>query len=268
MSGLTFTLPPLPDLRTTDFFGATIKYYDVGSGPPMLLVHGLGGSADDWAFCLDAFAASHRVIAPDLLGFGRSDKPYIDYTIAGFVEMLKRFLRTLGIERAAMVGLSLGGWIAAAFALAFPHAIDKLVLVDSAGIWAEMTELPIDLHVSTLAHLREVYRYLFYDKSLACDDLIELSYQLHLERGDGRTIQSLLANLCDGRERLDERIASLSVPTLIVWGEQDELFPVEIARRIHAQVEGSQLEIFPRCGHMPNMEKTADFVRRVLEFVG
>ena len=111
--------PPLPKILTATVFGRSIRYYDVGSGPPLLLIHGLGGDADEWAFCFEPFSQSHRVIALDLLGFGRSDKPLIDYTIGGFVEVIEEFLRGLKIERAAVLGESLGGWIASAFALKF-----------------------------------------------------------------------------------------------------------------------------------------------------
>ncbi len=121
-----FALPPLPELRSVKVFGRNIRYYDFGSGQALVLIHGIGGDADDWAFCLHALSASHRVIALDLLGFGRSDKPLIDYSIAGFVELLERFLRTLDIKRATLIGGSLGGWIAAAFALQFADVVDRL----------------------------------------------------------------------------------------------------------------------------------------------
>lgn len=263
-----FTLPPLPELRSLRVFGRTIRYYDLGSGPALVLIHGIGGDADDWAFCLQGLSASHRVIALDLLGFGRSDKPLIDYSIAGFVEVLQRFLRTLEIERATFMGGSLGGWIAAAFALQFPDAVDKLVLVDAAGVWGNTTEFSIDLHVSSRRHMREVFELLFHDKAMVTDGLIDLAYEQHLERGDGYTIHSVLQNLRDGRERLDESIANLRMPVLIVWGEQDAMIPVETGQLIQRLIHNSTLEVIPRCGHLPALEKPAEFVRRVLDFLG
>jgi len=257
----------LPELRSATVFGRKIRYYDLGSGPSLVLIHGIGGDADDWAFRLQALSASHRVIALDLLGFGRSDKPLIDYSIASFVEALKRFLRTLPIEPTTLIGGSLGGWIAAAFALRFPEAVDKLVLIDSAGITEGATDLPVDLHISTCAHMREVFEQLFYDKTLATDDLIDLAYRQHLERGDGYTIHSVLQNLRSGRERLDEKIAGLRIPTLIVWGEQDAMIPVGTAWRLHQLIRNSRLEVIPECGHLPALEKPAEFVRCVLDFL-
>src|SRR5579885_1223085 len=99
-----FVLPSLPELRSTKVFGRTIRYYDVGTGPELVLVHGLGGDADEWAFCLHALSASHRVLALDLLGFGRSDKPLIEYHMAGFVEVLDRFLLNLKVEQFDLAG--------------------------------------------------------------------------------------------------------------------------------------------------------------------
>ncbi|MGC2111652.1 MAG: alpha/beta fold hydrolase [Candidatus Korobacteraceae bacterium] len=260
--------PPLPELRSATVFGRTIRYYDVGAGPVLVLIHGIGGDADEWAFCFEPLAASHRVIAFDLLGFGRSDKPLIEYTVAGFVEVLERFLRGLGIERASLLGASLGGWIAASFALRFPDEVDKLILVDSAAAWGDTTELPIDLHVSTRAHLREVFDLLFYDSRLATEELVDLAYELHLERGDGYTIDSVLRNLQSGRERLDATIGDVKARTLIVWGEQDRMIPVSVGRRLQQLIAGSRLEVIAECGHLPALEKPAEFVRCVLSFLG
>ena len=260
-------LPNLPELRTAHFFGRDLRYYDIGSGPPLLLIHGIGGDADEWAFCFGALAATHRVVALDLLGFGRSDKPAIEYGIAVFVEVLDHFLRALNIPRASLIGSSLGGWIAAAFALRFPQRVDKLVLVSTAGVWAGPTDLPFDLHVSTHAHMRYVMERVFYNKSLATNEIVDLAYRQHLERGDGYTIDRLLHNLRDGRERLDDSIGRLTMPVLVIWGEQDELIPVENARRIHELVPGSKLEIIPQCGHLPALERPEEFVRLVTDFL-
>lgn len=259
--------PPLPELRSTKIFGQTVKYHDVGSGPPLLLIHGIGGDADEWAFCFQPLSQAHRVIALDLLGFGRSDKPLIDYTIAGFVEVVEQFLRSLKIERAAVLGESLGGWIASALALKSPERVDKLILVDAAGVWGDIAGLPIDVRVSTRAHLRDVFRLLFYDKRLATDLLIDVAYELHLERGDGYTIDSVLRTQQDGRERLDNVIGQLRVPTLIVWGEQDEMIPLSVGRNLHRLIAGSKLEVIPQCGHLPALERPAEFVRCVLNFL-
>jgi pimeloyl-ACP methyl ester carboxylesterase len=267
MKSPPLVFPPLPKLLTATVFGRSIRYYDVGSGPPLLLIHGIGGDADEWAFCFEPFSQTHRVIALDLLGFGRSDKPSIDYTITGFVEVVEEFLRGLKIERAAVLGESLGGWIASALALKSPKTVEKLILVDAAGVWGDVAGLPIDVRVSTRAHLRDVFRLLFYDKGLATDLLIDMAYELHLERGDGFTIDSLLRTQQEGRERLDNIIGQLSMATLIVWGEHDEMIPLSVGRNLHRLIPGSKLEVIPQCGHLPALEKPVEFVRCVLTFL-
>ena len=262
-----FVLPPPPELRSVAVLGCTLRYYDVGSGPTLVLLHGIGSDADEWAFCLAALSAAHRVIALELPGFGRSDKPTIEYSVEFFVEMLDRFLRALRIERTSLVGSSLGGWIAAAFALQFPETVEKLILVDAAGLFTDISELPVDLRVSTRRHMREVLQHVFYDQALASDSLVDLAYQEHLERGDGYTIDNVLKNLTGGRERLDERLAEIKTPTLILWGEQDAMIPVATGRSFQRLIPGSQLEIIGECGHLPALEKPGELVRQVLKFL-
>jgi triacylglycerol lipase len=263
----SFALPALPVLKTATIFGRAIRYYDIGEGPPLVLIHGIGGDADQWAFVFGALSAANRVIAFDLLGFGRSDKPAIDYRVEGYVEFLDRLLRAIGIHRSAVLGHSFGGWIAAEFALRFPECVEKLVLVDAAGIDAGAAEIPIDLNVSSRRAMREAFEFMFHDQAFASDALVDLAYALHLERGDGYAIRSALATLADPREKLDARLSELRVPTLLVWGERDALTPVAMAREFHRRIAGSRLELIPECGHLPPLEKAAEFARAVTRFL-
>ncbi|MEP6998686.1 MAG: alpha/beta fold hydrolase [Betaproteobacteria bacterium] len=262
-----FVLPPLPDLRQAPVFGRKICYYDIGHGPPLVLVHGVGGDADQWVFCLNRLAESHRVIAIDLPGFGRSDKPLIDYRIAGFVEMLDRFVSTIGISRASFLGHSLGGWIVATFSLRFPDRVDKLILNDAAGIDAGAVDIPVDLKVSTRANMRAVFEAMFYDKAIVSDDLVDLAYSLHLERGDGYTIRSVLETLTAPREKLDRQLGGLKAPTLILWGEDDAITPLAMAHAFQRGIAGSRLQVIARCGHLPPLERPDAFVSAVTSFL-
>jgi len=262
-----FSLPPLPELRATTVFGQKICYYDIGSGPVLVLVHGLGGDADQWAYCFEALSASYRVIALELLGFGRSDKPPINYRIAGFVEVLERFLQALGIERASLLGHSLGGWIVATFALKFPYAVDKLILNDAAGIDSGAIKPGVDLRVSTHAHMRAVLECMFYNKSMVTSELVDLAYSLHLQRGDGSTIRSVLETIFLPDEKLDHIIDGLKAPTLILWGEQDALTPLAMAQNFQQLIGGARLEVIPECGHFAALEKPEELAQRVLAFL-
>jgi pimeloyl-ACP methyl ester carboxylesterase len=250
-----FVLPVLPDLRRVRVFGREICYYEVGEGPPLVLVHGVGGDADQWAFCFEGLAASQRVIAVDLLGFGRSDKPLIDYRISGFVEFLDRFLSVIEVRRPSLLGHSLGGWIAAAFASRFPEKVDKLILNDAAGVDEGSVQLPVDLNVSTQANMRRVFNCMFHDTSIVTDALVDLAYSLHLERGDGYTIKSVLETLGASWEKLDGKLALIAAPTLILWGENDIITPLPMAQTYHRGIARSKLLTLARCGHLPCLER-------------
>jgi len=262
-----FALPTLPELREANVFGRTLRYYDIGKGAPLVLVHGLGGDADQWAFCFAALAASHRVIAVDLPGFGRSDKPLIDYRVAGFVEVLERFAAAIGLERAAWLGHSLGGWIVAALALRFPAKVAALVLNDAAGIDEGAVALPVDLNISTRAQLGAAFECMFHDRSMVGDALVDLAYALHLERGDGYAIRSVLETLAVPAEKLDGKLGALAVPTLLLWGEQDAITPLAMAHAWQRGIARSRLHVIPQCGHLPMLEKPRDFAAAVVDFL-
>jgi pimeloyl-ACP methyl ester carboxylesterase len=267
-SSADFSLPGLPTLQTAKVFGRALRYYDFGRGPPLVLLHGVGGDADQWAFVFEALAAKHRIIAIDLPGFGRSDKPPIDYCVEVYVEFLDRFLAAIGVARASLLGHSFGGWIVAAFALAFPHRVERLVLVDSAGIDAGSAPLPIDLNVSSRRNMRAVFEYMFHDPRMVSDALVDLAYSLHLERGDGATVRSLLAALSGPREKLDGKLGALTAPTLLLWGEQDRLTPLSMAQQFARAIPGAQLRVIAQCGHLPPIEKPEEFAAAVLAFLG
>jgi pimeloyl-ACP methyl ester carboxylesterase len=262
-----FALPPLPELQSVTVFGRKICYYDIGSGPTLVLVHGLGGDADQWAYCFKDLSANHRVVALELLGFGRSDKPTITYRVAGFVEVLEGFLTALGIERASFLGHSLGGWIVATFALQFPDKVDKLILNDACGMDSGASKPPVDLNISTHENMRKMLESMFYDNSVVTNELVDLAYSLHLERNDGPTIRRILETFSKPDEKLDHHISELKAPTLLLWGEEDALTPMAVARNFQRLIRGSRLEAIPECGHFPCLEKPDEFKRRVLEFL-
>src|SRR5919205_3387519 len=114
-------------------FGQKIQYVEAGSGPTVILLHGLGGSTQVWQFNVAALAEKYHVVVPDQIGFGKSDKPLVNYRIRTYVDFLDQFCKQLKIERATLVGNSMGGWIAAMFTASFPDRVDKLVLEDAAG---------------------------------------------------------------------------------------------------------------------------------------
>ena len=260
-----------PQDKTILVFGQTIHYWDVGSGPVLVLVHGLGSSKDgDWGRVVAPLSKKYRVIAMDQIGFGRSDKPLIDYKIQTYVDFLNEFLRSLKVEKASFMGESLGGWISALYAAEISGGahlvpVEKLVLVDAAGL-QQAKPIP-NLNPSTLADMRKLLEAVFYDTSWVTDEVLQKSFTDKLAKHDGYTVHAILSNPSLAAERLDDRLAQIHVPTLVVWGKQDTLLPITSGERYAAGIAGARLVSFDQCGHVPPVEKTAEFVPVVEAFL-
>ncbi len=259
-----------PAENSVTVFGANLHYVDAGSGSVVVLLHGLADDVGVWESVMPALAAKHRVIALDQIGFGRSDKPLLGYRAGTFVDFLDGFLNELKIDRASLVGNSLGGWIAANFALAHPERIDRLVLCDAAGYAAvPKTMDPRALNALRLAS-REDIRYLgpltFHNKRFYED--VDLAFKQRVTAGDNYTVNQLLDSMIRGEDVLDGRLGAIHKPTLIVWGREDKLIPLNFAERFHKEITGSRLEVIDDCGHMPHVECADKFNHALLKFFG
>src|SRR2546422_5425981 len=228
-----------PADKTITVFGQSIHYFDMGAGPVVVLLHGLGSRKEDWLPVLEPMAQTYRVLVPDQIGFGRSDKPLIDYSIQTYVDFLNEFLRQMKVEKASLVGESLGGWIAGLYAAEISSGehlipVEKLVLVDAAGL---KQDKPIpDLNPSSLAGMRAVLEAVYYDTSWLSEDVLRKIFTDKLAAKDGYTVRSILSNPGLGAERLDGRLANVKVPTLVVWGKQDKLLPISSGERYAAVI--------------------------------
>ena len=265
------TSAPQLEEKTIAVFGQTIHYWDVGSGPVVVLVHGLGSRKEgDWQPVIGPLSKKYRLLVPDQIGFGKSDKPLIDYKIQTYVDFLNEFLHQLKVDKASLVGESLGGWISGLYTLESSTdkhfvPVEKLVLVDAAGL---RQDKPIpDLNPSTLAGMRNVLEAVFYDTSWVNDEVLHKIFADKLGTHDGYTVHSILSNPNIGAERLDGRLAEIHVPTLVVWGKQDTLLPISSGERYASGIPGARLVSFDKCGHVPAVEKTAEFVPVVTAFL-
>jgi pimeloyl-ACP methyl ester carboxylesterase len=251
-------------------FGQKINYVEAGSGPTVILLHGLGGSWQAWHFNIGPLAEKFHVIVPDQIGFGKSDKPLVNYRIRTYVDFLDQFCKQLKIERATLIGNSMGGWIAAAFTAAFPDRVDKLVLVDAAGYAP-----PKDFDMRTLYRLNPTTREgmkslaakVFYNKAFLTDAAIEQAMAARLAAGDGYTIQSISESIIRGEDFLDDAVKTIKRPTLIVWGRQDGLVALSEGERFNKDIAGSKLVVIDQCGHVPNIEKPGEFNAAVIKFL-
>lgn len=262
---------PAQSEGTATVYGVKIHYLEAGSGPVVVLLHGLGGNTANWAFNIAPLAQKYRVIVPDQIGFGKSDKPIINYRIATYVDFLDAFLRELKIERASLVGNSMGGWVGAAYAIAHPEKVEALVLVDAAGFGFAPgfdTDQLIKLNPSTRAGMKELVSRVFYNKMIFMSDaFIDSSMAARINAGDGYTIRSITESIIRREDFLDNRLSAIKQPTLIIWGREDGLLPLSDGQRFQKEIANSQLVIFDQCGHVPQVEKAADFNTAVLKFL-
>src|ERR1044071_3777749 len=252
-------------------FGQKIKYVEAGSGPVVVLLHGMGGNAANWAFNTPALAEKFRVVVPDQVGFGQSDKPLINYRIGTYVDFLDKFLSELKVERATLVGNSMGGWIAAAYTLKYPAKVERLVLVDSAG-FAPPKEFDLNalagLNPSTREEMKRLAGMVFYNPLLKSDAAVDVLLAQRMAAGDGYTIQRLVESIHQGDDMLDGKLGAIKQPVLLVWGREDGLTPLaREGEKFKRELPSAQMVVFDQCGHVPQFEKAAEFNAAVLKFL-
>jgi 2-hydroxy-6-oxonona-2,4-dienedioate hydrolase len=270
---ITFCLASFANAQTSKevlVFGQKIHYVEAGSGPTVILLHGLGGSSQAWQFNIGPLAEKFHVVVPDQIGFGKSDKPFVNYRIRTYVDFLDEFCRELKIERATLVGNSMGGWIAVMFAATFPERVDKLVLVDAAG-YAPPKDFDMRtlyaLNPTTKAGMKTLAAKVFYNQIFHTDIAIRQAMAARLAAGDGYTINSISESILRGEDFLDDVVKTIKRPTLIVWGRQDGLVPLTEGERFNKDIAGSKLIVIDQCGHVPNVEKPGEFNAAVLKFL-
>ncbi|MET0318513.1 MAG: alpha/beta hydrolase [Rhodococcus fascians] len=255
-----------------------------GSGPALVLIHGIGDSSATWADLVPHLAKTHTVIAPDLLGHGRSDKPRADYSVAAYANGLRDLLSVLDIEHATLVGHSLGGAVAMQFAYQYPQSVDRLVLVSSSGITGEVHPLlrvlsaPVVNSALRLLRAPGAHRAVQLAESLpgARSVLRDTSEVLRLlgglpDRTSDRAFLNTLRAVVDWRGQtmtlLDRCYLNDTLPVQIVWGAADSVFPVRHAQLAHAAVTGSRLAVFEGIGHYPFRDDPMRFLHVLENFL-
>ena len=258
--------------KSVTVFGAKINYVELGdaSKSKVILLHGLGGSIGNWSSNTAAFAASHHVFALDQVGFGKSDKPFMKYRVAMYVDFLDKFMSELKIEKASLVGNSMGGWVAGLMAIKYPNRVEKIVLADAAGIVpANFNEGDVyQLNNSTRDEIRANLKKIFATPALQNNEaLVDQFLTQRVMTNDGGTINALIESIKRKEDFLNGRLGEIKKPTLIIWGKQDGLLPVADAYTFNKGIAGSELIVFDDCGHVPQFEKASDFNKAVLAFL-
>ncbi len=281
------------ETHEVDANGLRTHYLAVGSGPPLLLLHGDGESASSWQWVLPALGRTHRVYAPDLPGSGRTDKPLpsyyapllsgsgektansvASYTPEYYVGWLTGFLDALGLEQAVLVGHSFSGLVALRFALSAPKRVTELVIIDSAGLGPEVNPVLCLLTMPGIGEILPAFTLtppgsmqriwartalMFADPRRVPLEWVRYQYRLAL------MLRFLLATVAVQRasmglagQRAEEivldRLPELPTRTLVIWGAQDRVIPVEHGRRAVERLQRGQLIVIPECGHLPHVE--------------
>jgi pimeloyl-ACP methyl ester carboxylesterase len=281
-------MPPPLARETRVVHGHRRAFVRAGSGPPLLLLHGVGNSAQTWAGVLDRLAASHTVIAPDLLGHGSSDKPRGDYSIAGYANGMRDLLSVLDVEQVTVVGHSLGGGIALQFAYQFPELVQRLVLVGSGGLGPDLSA---GLRLATLPGAEAVLTALaavsgglrtglrvvegagaalgwtrMSDVAEAADAILALR-DVEARRAFLRTLRGVVDSHGQAVTALDRLYLANSVPMLVVWGSRDPIVPAAHAETVRSLVPTAQVEVFEGAGHWPHLDDPDRFCAVLLEFL-
>ena len=263
-------------LRFVRVAGRRVNLVELGRGPALLFVHGIGGCWQNWLENLPEFARDHRVVAVDLPGFGASQMPAAGVCVSGYADCLEAVCEDLAIDAATVVGNSLGGFVAAELAITRPALVERLVLVSAAGL--HIADLPLKRAFDVLARAQPVYG--IFGRWIAAN-ATPLARRARLRRmmlsylathpdqvpwpivaeqvaGAGRPA-FLPALRAITRYPLRDRLVQIACPTLIVWGERDHLVPLSDAAEFERLIDGARKVVYPDPGHVPMLERPVRF---------
>lgn len=245
--------------------GQKIHYVVGGQGTPLVLVHGLGGRSEDWLPLIPRFIKNgYKVYALDLLGYGRSARPDVDYSISLEEQIVKEFLDSQRLQQADVAGWSMGGWISLKFAADNPDRVRDLIILDSAGLKFDPVNASF-LRPKSEADLAKMMQVL-----TPHPPHIPSFYARDLLRGFAREdwiIGRALKSMFTGKDLMDGRMSTVKMPVLLVWGRQDVLTPPSIGEEMHQAMPQSVLEIFDGCGHLAPVECSSQVSRSMVSFL-
>ncbi len=272
------TIPHAEDSKFANIGGVRLHYQEKGEGIPLVLIHGYASSTYSWKDVFEPLAKKYRVIAVDLKGFGFSEKPDGDYSRRAQGEMVAGLLEQLKIEKAWLAGNSMGGEIVLNIALQHPEKVLGLILIDSAGVkipgrvslapWYVQTPI-VGRVLSALALtsnklVRQGLEKSFYDDSKIADERVNYYYQ-PLKTRAGQ-LAALRARTQFALSPIEDKLNQINLPTLIIWGAEDEIIPLEAGQKMNSEIKNSKLVVIEKCGHLPQEEMPERIVNDVTQF--
>jgi len=273
------------ELKYLELHGDRVAYRDAGSGETLLLIHGMAGSSETWRAVIPQLAKKYRVIAPDMLGHGQSDKPRGDYSLGAFAVWLRDLLDELGVTRATIVGQSLGGGVAMQFVYQHPDYCQRLVLISSGGLgpdvgWtlrllsapgAELI-LPV-IAPKPVLNVGNKLRSWLSAAGIQSPRGAEI-WSAYSSFSDSQTRQAFLRTLRSVVDYRGQAVSALNrlhltseLPTMAIWGDKDQIIPVDHAYAAQAARPGSRLEVLAGVGHFPHVERPTDVVDLIDDFI-
>lgn len=259
-----------------DAGGIETNYHDQGSGAPVVLIHGSGPGVTAWAnwrLCIPELAKKFRVVAPDMVGFGYTERPDgVDYNMDMWVRHIVDFLDAMKLEQVDLVGNSFGGALALALTIRHPGRVRRLVLMGAAGTHFELTAGLDEAwgYEPSVANMRRLLDSFAFDRSLVSDELAELRYKASIRPG---IQEAYTAMFPAPRQRWIEALASdeddirdIDKPTLVIHGREDKILPMSSSVRLHELITPSELHVFGRCGHWTQIEHNQSFNMLVTDF--
>jgi 2-hydroxy-6-oxonona-2,4-dienedioate hydrolase len=248
-----------------------IRYLEYGSSNSkiLILMHGMGASADRWSRVVLTLSKYFRVIAPDIIGFGYSDKPTVEYTMDFFLDFFSDFLDSLKISKASIIGSSFGGHVATEFAIRHNRKVDRLVLAAPAGMMRTSTPV-LDGYIMAALYpsyenALKAFRDMAYDPDVVnADTVVDFVNRMRLPNAKYAFMSTLLGMRY--APKLQGKIGMIISPTLLMWGDSDRMIPVQYAEE-YREIPDSQLVVIKNCGHTPYVEKPMTFNKLVLKFL-
>jgi 2-hydroxy-6-oxonona-2,4-dienedioate hydrolase len=262
-------------MKLIDVDGYNIRYLhytNMKASPKnstLVLLHGIGASADRWSDVSPTLSKYYQLIIPDIVGFGYSDKPTIEYTMDFFVRFFEDFLRKLEVSRLSIIGASFGGYLGTEFTIRHSEKVDKLILAAPAGAMRTSTRI-LDQYIMaalypTYENTNRAFRDMAYEPSVVSEDTIrDFMNRMRLPNAKYAFMSTLLA-IRDSKD-LSGRLSRISVPTLLIWGANDRMIPLAYSKE-YTEIPNSQLAIIDNCGHTPFVEKPSEFNNIVLKFL-
>jgi pimeloyl-ACP methyl ester carboxylesterase len=249
------------------FGDQSLAYRVEGTGPAVVIVHGVGGHKEDWMGVSAALAGRHRVFTIDMLGFGESSKTADDLSMPVQARAIKALLDVNGIATADLVGNSVGGWVAATFASTYPSVVRRLVLIDAAGFRAMFEGTPpVNFDPGNVEEMQQLIDITVNSAVARTPGLAERALQAYIASGE-KAIAATWGRSLFQSPRLEEVLPRIAAPTLVLWGADDRLFPSVLASVFAGQVAKASSQLIPSAGHFPQIDNPEATIAAIVGFL-